>query len=238
MLPAVLAVLAALGAGPVWAEVREGQHQISAGLGGISPFVNRANVDTLLNVDLNENKRADETANKEAIGGLGTSAFLQYVYHHVNYLGVGFELQAGQFSVARHRPIGLVKFGEFKTDGNIVQGLAIARWVIFPSRRVNPYLITGIGFGSAKARVRYTPDAGSSWNSATNEERELYKRRSSGMALTLAPGVQISMGDSFILGAEGRWNYNEVEINVLGTNSLETARAYLWAGFRLGGDDE
>ena len=66
--------------------------------------------------------------------------------------------------------------------------------------------------------------------------RLLYKRMSSGMAVTFAPGVQMAVGDKFMFGAEGRWNYNEVEINVLGSNNLETVRGFLWAGFKFGGD--
>lgn len=236
LLPAILAALLGLAAGPVQAEVRAREHFLSLGFGGVYPFVSRANISVLHNVDLNENKLPDEVTIKEAIGGAGFSGFLQYTYHFVDYVGVGFEVQGAQFSVARHRPLGLTRQGVVKTDGGVIQGLAIARWVFRPSRKINPYLITGVGFGGTSARVRFTPDGNNPWNSGTTEERLLYKRMSSGMAVAFAPGVQMAVGDKFLLGAEGRWAYNEVEINVLGSNNLETVRGYLWAGFKFGGD--
>ncbi len=236
LFPALLAALLASLAVEARAEVRAREQFLSLGAGGAYPFTSRAAIDTLHNVDLNENRLADEIQTKEAIGGAGFSGFLQYTYHFVDYVGVGFEVQGAQFSVARHRPLGLTRQGVVKTDGGVIQGLAIARWVFQPRKKINPYLITGVGFGGVSARVRFTPDGGNPWNSGTTEERLLYKRMSSGMAVTFAPGVQMAVGDKFMFGAEGRWNYNEVEINVLGSNNLETVRGFLWAGFKFGGD--
>ena len=232
----IAASLLALTAAPARAEVRAREQFLSLGLGGAYPFTSRATIDTMHNVDLNENRLRDEIQPKEAIGGAGFSGFLQYTYHFVDYVGVGFEVQGAQFSVARHRPLGLTRQGVVKTDGGVIQGLAIARWVFRPSRKINPYLLTGVGFGGTSARVRFTPDGSNPWNSGTTEERLLYKRMSSGMAVAIAPGVQMQVGDKFLFGAEGRWAYNEVEINVLGSNNLETVRGFLWAGFKFGGD--
>jgi opacity protein-like surface antigen len=98
---------------------------------------------------------------------------------------------------------------------------AVARYVLFPEKRINPYFLGGVGVGQVSENAKTKPIAPAAWvDTGTREARTNFDGSATGVAISLGAGVDGYLTESLLAGLDFRWKY-------LGTNKTFADRAFI-----------
>lgn len=140
----------------------------------------------------------------EKTGGSGVGFGGQYLYHLTPALGLGGEFNYASFGDQTHNVTKAVVTSSYKTWSME----AVARYVLMPEAKVNPYLIAGLGVGATSAKATTKPAPGFVWaNTGTTESRTNFDGSATGAAFSIGAGADADITDSLFAGLELRWRY-------------------------------
>lgn len=183
------------GALPAGATVKTGEHQVSINAGAAIPTTK---------YDLSASG-----GSSEVMGGSGVGFGGQYLYHLTPALGLGSEFSYAAFGDKDHA-IGPV----LGVPGTIVTSSyktwtmeAIARYVLMPESRVNPYFIAGVGLGSVSAKASTRLPPGLVFASTGSREATNFDGSATGVAFSLGAGADADITDSLFAGLDLRWRF-------------------------------
>lgn len=175
---------------PAGAVVKAGEHQVSVNVGAAVPTTQ---------YDL-----SPVGGKTEDMGDTGTSFGGQYLYHLTPALGLGGEFSYAAFGDKDHSVTNAIVTSSYKIWTTEV----IARYVLMPEARINPYFIAGLGMGSVAAKATTKPAPGLVWlNTGTNESRTNFDGSAMGVAFSLGAGADADITDSLFAGLDLRWRF-------------------------------
>ncbi len=192
---AFLLSAAALAARPASATVKAGDQTVKVGVGAAVP---------LSHADLSAVQGPSDASSASTGLGLGG----QYLYQLTPAFGFG-----GEFSYADYGNQGT----DLPTHYHITSSYktwameAVARYVLMPDARVNPYFIAGLGLGSVSAKADTSPGAGYVWsNTGTTESRPDFDGSAMGPEFSVGLGADADLTDSLVAGLDARWRFISV----------------------------
>lgn len=175
---------------PASAVVKAGEQQVSVNVGAAIPTT-----------------KYDLSAfggKTEAMGGSGVGFGGQYLYNLTPSLGLGGEFSYASFGDKDHTVTNAIVTSSYKTWTMEV----IARYVMMPEARFNPYFIAGLGMGSVAAKATTKPAPGLVWlNTGTTESRTNFDGSAIGAAFSLGAGADADISDSIFAGLDLRWRF-------------------------------
>lgn len=175
---------------PASAVVKAGEQQVSVNVGAAVPTTK---------FDLSA-----VGGNTETMGGSGVGFGGQYLYHLTPALGLGGEFSYASFGDKAHAITNAIVTSSYKTWTTEV----IARYVLMPEARVNPYFIAGLGMGSVSAKAMTKPAPGFVWsNTGAAESRTNFDGSATGVAFSLGGGADADITDSLFAGLDLRWRF-------------------------------
>ena len=135
-------------------------------------------------------------------GKPGYAAGVQYLYHPSPVFGFGVEVDAATRS-KRDSNI-LISNGKTTVSGQTVLAMLVMRLVALPHAFIHPYLLLGGGYHLTTLKMESKPLPGYSWaDTGTMEQRSLYNSRAGGAAAMGRVGLEVPLGDTLFLAAEG-----------------------------------
>ncbi len=141
---------------------------------------------------------------KDTMGGTGVGFGGQYLYNLTKAIGVGGEFNYASFGNKDHsvtKAVVTSSYGTWSLE-------AVARYVLMPESRVNPYIIAGLGLGSVSAKATTKPASGYAWtNTGTTESRTNFDGSATGVAFSIGAGADADITDSLFAGLDLRWRF-------------------------------
>lgn len=156
------------------AAVNEKEQTVSIELGGAMPFAH-------LSTD-------DQYVTPQIALNLGVLGGLQYLYQLDPHLGVGAGVQSTVFG---QREVSASDGTGHNVSAWLMTYEALARYVLLPDAKINPYLIGGAGFSKVSVKAAGLED----------------DRFNSRLAISLGAGAETDLGRGVIAGLETRWRY-------------------------------
>jgi opacity protein-like surface antigen len=218
------------------AETMEGDHLVLIGIGRMGTSTRLTGVQPSYDFDgdgIPDNFAQDNQATH------GESTSLQYYYHWSPSWAFGISAEQttmrGSGSWAYHSYN--LSSGQMLDFSGSVSAKAISteflptvRYTMLTHRRINPYLVGGLGLNhfSVSNSIAYaeSPMLGS----PSTFSGSLNGHTSTGLAATLGAGVQGTIVDHLLVGIEGRWTYCQIDQNAFGTSSWNRFEGSLWIG--------
>lgn len=135
-------------------------------------------------------------------GKPGYAAGVQYLYHPSPVFGFGVEVDAATRS--KLYSTALIPNARTTISGQTVVAMLVMRLVALPHAFIHPYLLLGGGYHLTTLKLDNEPPWGYGWaDTGTTERRTLYNSRAGGAAAMGRVGLEVPLGDTLFLAAEG-----------------------------------
>lgn len=203
---------------PAQALMEQSSHVLNIGMGGGVP---------LMDIDL-----APVGGGRERFGSSGVAGGAQYIYQATPAIGLGLDIAGVRFADREH----LLPQSVAASGGSLLTVEGLARFLLLPEKRLSPFILGGAGMNHFNANLEARPAAGFVWSDTrTSEIRRIIDKTSLGYALSLGGGLEGRIGETGLLGIEGRWSYASIDRNTYGTKAALATTLFARLGWVFGG---
>lgn len=142
-----------------------------------------------------------EGQSSDKSGDPGLMFGMEYLHKPAPFLGLGVEysmLRSGE-----HASTVLLTNGNSTASRNDQVVLVIAKWLVLPESKFQPFLGVGAGLGTSHLKLTSAPRAGFVWAATgTADRRTIVDSTESAVAIGIRAGADVSVGDSLSFGGE------------------------------------
>lgn len=138
---------------------------------------------------------------EDKTGKFGIGGGLEYNKRITERFVLGAEFAA--LNRSEHESTTLIPNALTTTSGDTKALLLIAKFLLIPNAKFEPFLAGGLGFSRTQRKMDITPAAGFTWIATnTKEKRTVIDSAESALAWTLRGGFEAALGKGFALGSE------------------------------------